>query len=111
MNAIEAHHIRKSYGPVTAVDDVSLTVRDGEIFGFLGPNGAGKTTTTRILTGIIPPDGGNAAVLGHDIRTAKLLVKRRSFIFSGPGNSDSTARSHIHRTMVFLHRRWSCRGR
>ena len=76
MNAIEARHIRKCFGPVTAVNDVSLTVREGEIFGFLGPNGAGKTTTTRILTGIIPPDGGSVTVLGHDIRTAALQAKQ-----------------------------------
>ena len=76
MNAIEASHLRKCFGPVTAVDDVSLEVRQGEIFGFLGPNGAGKTTTTRILTGIIPPDGGSATVLGHDIRTAALQAKQ-----------------------------------
>jgi ABC-2 type transport system ATP-binding protein len=76
MPAIEAHHIRKCFGSVTAVNDVSLTIREGEIFGFLGPNGAGKTTTTRILTGIIPSDGGSVTVLGHDIRTAALQAKQ-----------------------------------
>jgi ABC-2 type transport system ATP-binding protein len=60
MNAIEARHLRKCFGTVTAVSDVSITVREGEIFGFLGPNGVGKTTTTRMLNGIIPPDGGTA---------------------------------------------------
>ena len=76
MPAIEAHHIRKCFGPVTAVNDVSLTIQEGEIFGFLSPNGAGKTTTTRILTGIIPSDGGSVTVLGHDIQTAALLAKQ-----------------------------------
>jgi len=55
---------------------VSLSVREGEIFGFLGPNGAGKTTTTRILTGIIPLDNGNVSVLGHDISREPVLAKQ-----------------------------------
>lgn len=76
MNIIQADHLKKSFGPVTAVNDVSLAVREGEIFGFLGPNGAGKTTTTRILTGVIPLDAGTASVLGHDIRTAAVLAKQ-----------------------------------
>jgi ABC-2 type transport system ATP-binding protein len=76
MNIILADHLTKSFGPVTAVNDVSLAVREGEIFGFLGPNGAGKTTTTRILTGVIPPDAGTATVLGHDIRTAAVQAKQ-----------------------------------
>ena len=76
MNAIEAHHLRKSFGPVTAVNDVSITVREGEIFGFLGPNGAGKTTTTRMLNGVIPPDAGTAIILGHDIRSEPVLAKQ-----------------------------------
>ena len=58
MNAIEASHLVKRFGTVTAVNDVSLTVREGEIFGFLGPNGAGKTTTMRLLTGVLTPDSG-----------------------------------------------------
>ena len=76
MNAIEAHHLRKSFGSVTAVNDVCITVREGEIFGFLGPNGAGKTTTTRILNGVIPSDEGTAIILGHDIRSEPVLAKQ-----------------------------------
>jgi ABC-2 type transport system ATP-binding protein len=76
MNIIQADHLKKSFGPVTAINDVSLAVREGEIFGFLGPNGAGKTTTTRILTGVIPLDSGTASVLGHDIRTAAVQAKQ-----------------------------------
>jgi ABC-2 type transport system ATP-binding protein len=53
MNIIQADHLKRSLGPVTAVNDVRLAAGEGEIFGFLGPNGAGKTTTTRILTGAI----------------------------------------------------------
>ena len=76
MDTIRADHLMKSFGPVTAVNDVSLAVREGEIFGFLGPNGAGKTTTTRILTGVIPLDAGSAAVLGHDISTEAVRAKQ-----------------------------------
>ena len=74
---IEARDLTKVFGAATAVDHVSFTVRQGEIFGFLGPNGAGKTTTTRMLTGVIPPDGGTAHVLGYDIRTDPVLAKQR----------------------------------
>ena len=52
---IEVRHLSKTYGSVTAVDDISFRVAHGEILGFLGPKGAGKTTTMRILTGYIPP--------------------------------------------------------
>ena len=52
MNAIEVSHLTKRFGDLTALDDVSFSVSEGETFGFLGPNGAGKTTTIRILTGI-----------------------------------------------------------
>jgi ABC-2 type transport system ATP-binding protein len=76
MNIIQADHLKKSFGSVTAVNDVSIAVREGEIFGFLGPNGAGKTTTTRILTGVIPLDAGSVTVLGHDIRTAAVQAKQ-----------------------------------
>ena len=76
MNVIEAEHLKKSYGSIAAVRDVSLTVREGEIFGFLGLNGAGKTTTTRMLTGVIPPDSGTATVLGYDIRTFAVQAKQ-----------------------------------
>jgi ABC-2 type transport system ATP-binding protein len=76
MNVIEAGHLVKRFGSVTAVNDVSFTVREGEIFGFLGPNGAGKTTTTRMLTGVIPPDAGTATILGHDIRSEPVMAKQ-----------------------------------
>jgi ABC-2 type transport system ATP-binding protein len=64
--AVEITHLRKTYGETVAVDDVSLTVADGEIFGILGPNGAGKTTTVECLTGLRHPDGGSLRVLGLD---------------------------------------------
>lgn len=66
MPVIEISHLRKVYGEKVAVDDVSLTVERGEIFGILGPNGAGKTTTVECLVGLRRPDGGSIDVLGLD---------------------------------------------
>ena len=65
--AIEAKNLRKTYGSVTAIDDLSLTISSGEIFGLLGPNGAGKSTTLRILITVLQPTTGSAKVLGHDV--------------------------------------------
>ncbi|HUG15564.1 MAG TPA: ATP-binding cassette domain-containing protein [Thermomicrobiales bacterium] len=65
--AIEASGLVKSFGKTKAVDGVDLRIRSGSVYGVLGPNGAGKTTTIRMLTTLIPPDGGTARVLGHDI--------------------------------------------
>jgi ABC-2 type transport system ATP-binding protein len=75
MNAIQADHLIKRFGPVTAVSDVSLAVREGEIFGFLGPNGAGKTTTMRLLTGVLTPDSGEVRINGIDIHRHPLEAK------------------------------------
>jgi ABC-2 type transport system ATP-binding protein len=75
MNTIQADHLKKSFGTIAAVDDVSLSVRDGEIFGFLGPNGAGKTTTIRLLTGVLTPDAGTVLINGTDIHRHPLEAK------------------------------------
>ena len=64
MPVIEVDRLHKSYGPVTAVDEVSFTVEQGEVFGILGPNGAGKTTTVECISGLRAPDGGAVRVLG-----------------------------------------------
>ncbi len=66
-NAIEVSHIVKRYGDFTAVDDISFTVKEGEIFGLLGPNGAGKSTLIRMMTTLIPITEGTALVAGHDV--------------------------------------------
>jgi len=65
---IEVRNLHKSYGTTVAVDDVSFTVEEGEIFGILGPNGAGKTTTVECVEGLRTPDGGSISVLGLDPR-------------------------------------------
>ena len=75
-DAIVVADLTKIFGPTVAVDHVSFSVKEGEIFGFLGPNGAGKTTTTRMLTGVIPADSGSALILGHDIRREPVLAKQ-----------------------------------
>jgi ABC-2 type transport system ATP-binding protein len=64
--AVEVTHLRKSYGSVVAVDDVSFSVAEGEIFGILGPNGAGKTTTVECVIGLREPDAGTIRLLGLD---------------------------------------------
>src|SRR5438094_7022894 len=66
---IEIRNLTKKYGDFTAVDDISLTVSPGEIYGFLGPNGAGKTTTIRILAGLSLPSSGTVRIAGHDLGT------------------------------------------
>ena len=68
--AIETNGLSKSFGPVKAVDAISLRVKPGEIYGFLGLNGAGKTTTIRLLLGMIHPEGGTVQVLGQPVGPA-----------------------------------------
>ena len=67
MNAIETKSLVKKFGTITAVDDISFNVEEGEIFGFLGPNGAGKSTTMMILTTLLKPTSGQAIVAGYDV--------------------------------------------
>jgi ABC-2 type transport system ATP-binding protein len=69
MPAIEVDHLKKQFGDLVAVDDISFDVAEGEIFGLLGPNGAGKTTLIRMMTTLTPPTSGTARIAGHDIRT------------------------------------------
>jgi len=73
---IEIDHLTKRFGSFTAVDDVSLTVARGEIFGFLGPNGAGKTTTIKMLAGLLKPDRGSIVIRGHDMAAEPLACKQ-----------------------------------
>ena len=77
MSAIELSNVTKRYGDVTALDDVTLSVAEGEIFGFLGPNGAGKSTTIDILLDFVRPTAGSASVLGHDVQANSLAVRQR----------------------------------
>jgi ABC-2 type transport system ATP-binding protein len=74
--AVATYDLSHSFGPVRAVDRLSLTVEDGEMFGLVGPDGSGKTTTIRMLCGILAPGGGTASVLGHDISRESDAVKK-----------------------------------
>src|SRR2546428_2302972 len=69
---IDVQNLHKTYGDTVAVDDVSFTVHEGEIFGILGPNGAGKTTTVECVEGLRRPDAGTVRVLGRDPGDAEL---------------------------------------
>jgi ABC-2 type transport system ATP-binding protein len=75
-NAIEVSGLTKRYGGRAVVDNVSMNVATGEIVGFLGPNGSGKTTTIRIMCGLLTPDSGSGNVLGFDLNSDGLKIKR-----------------------------------
>jgi ABC-2 type transport system ATP-binding protein len=75
--AIEVAGLKKSFGHVRALTDVTFSVRVGEVFGYLGPNGAGKTTTIRILLDLLRPDAGKVRVLGEDPRHAGPALRSR----------------------------------
>jgi ABC-type multidrug transport system ATPase subunit len=75
--AISARGLVRKFGNFTAVNDVSFTVKRGEIFGFLGPNGSGKTTVIKMLTGLLPLSGGEASVEGLNVRTDAEKVRER----------------------------------
>jgi len=76
MSVIAVEGLTKCFGTRTVVDDVSLTVEDGEIVGFLGPNGSGKTTTIRMLCGLLTPDAGSGTCLGFDVRREAWKIKQ-----------------------------------
>ncbi len=77
MLAIETHNLTKRFGPLTAVDGLTLSVAEGEIFGLVGPDGAGKTTTMRLLTAIMEPTDGEARVAGLDVVRDAEAIKQR----------------------------------
>ncbi len=83
-NIVVTEALTKRYGERLAVNDVSLTVRRGEVYGFLGPNGAGKTTTLRMLLGLVRPASGAARVLGHE-PGFPLAMARLGALVEGPG--------------------------
>ena len=73
---IKVNNLVKKYGSLRAVDGISFEVGRGELFGLLGPNGAGKTTTINTLATLLPPDGGQASIGGHDVATSPGQVRR-----------------------------------
>jgi len=98
MNSVIIENISKSYGDVIAIDNVSLTIEKGEIFGFIGPDGAGKTSLFRMLTTLLIPDKGKASVEGFDI--VKDYKKIRSAVGYMPGRfslyQDLTVEENLH---------------
>ena len=76
MPAIETRGLTKYYGKIRGITDVTLTVNEGDVFGFIGPNGAGKSTTIRTLLGFLSPTAGEARVLGYDVRREHLAILR-----------------------------------
>jgi polyether ionophore transport system ATP-binding protein len=85
MSVIDCLGLTKRYGAVNALDDLTLSVEQGAVFGFLGPNGAGKTTTIRLLLGLIRPTAGRATVFGLDARADAVAIHRR--LASVPGDA------------------------
>jgi len=98
--AIETSGLTKRYGPINALQDVSLRVEPGEVFGFLGPNGAGKTTTVRLLLGLIAPTAGSALVLGRRVSPAAAISRRE--IGHLPGDISFWPSMTGERTLDFL---------
>ena len=76
MYSIEVNNLNKTFGKFVAVNNISFTVKEGEIFGFLGANGAGKSTTIKMLCGILEPTSGDAAVGGYSIKSQPDMVKQ-----------------------------------
>ena len=73
---IEISHLTKKFDQFVAVDDLSFSIREGEVLGFLGPNGAGKSTTMKVITGFLSPSSGRVTIDGHDISSSALEAKR-----------------------------------
>ncbi len=76
MNAIETNHLTRTFGSLVAVDDLTLAIPEGTVFGFLGPNGAGKTTTVRMLSTLIAPTRGSAVVAGYRLGENNEAIRR-----------------------------------
>jgi ABC-2 type transport system ATP-binding protein len=74
--AVELKGVVKRYSEILAVDNIDLTIKNGEIFGLLGPNGSGKSTTLKMILGLVKPDAGAISVLGHDVKSEPVAVKQ-----------------------------------
>lgn len=97
MPAIQTESLTRRFGDVLAVDDLSIEIEDGEIYGFLGPNGAGKSTTINMLLGYTTPSAGAGTILGYDIERDSVAIRQRAGIL--PENfgvyDRLTARKHL----------------
>lgn len=97
QNDIEIKHLTKKFGKFTAVNNISFSVRKGELFGFLGPNGAGKTTTIRMLTTLSKKSSGQAKVVGYDVEKNQNEVRKNiGIVFQDPSLDDKlTGRENL----------------
>ena len=86
MNVIETDNLTKYYGKIKGVEDLTFSVKKGEIFGFLGPNGAGKTTTIRTLLGYLYPTRGSASIFGKNIEENIVEIKQEVAYIPGDLN-------------------------
>jgi ribosome-dependent ATPase len=98
--AIEARNLTRRFGDFVAVNDVSFTIRQGEIFGFLGSNGCGKSTTMKMLTGLLPSSSGEASLFGHPVDPDDIQTRRHlgymSQAFSLYGELTVSQNLHLH---------------
>jgi ABC-2 type transport system ATP-binding protein len=108
MILIETENLTKKFGDLTAVDNVSLRVNDGEVFGFLGPNGAGKTTTIRMLCCLISKTSGNARVGGYEIGNKNDSLKIRQIIGLVPDNVGLTEHLTAYDNLDFYGKIYDC---
>jgi len=106
--AIVVEKLSKHYGAFKAVDDISFTVRSGEVFAFLGPNGAGKSTTVEVIETIRVPTSGTVTVLGMDVTKRKAKVVRRIGVL--PQNFSSFDRITVRESLQYYARVFGCRA-
>jgi ABC-2 type transport system ATP-binding protein len=99
---IEAEHLTRKYGRLTAVDDLSFRAEPGQVVGLLGPNGAGKSTVMRMVSGFIAPSSGTARVCGHDVRKEPLAAKREMGYL--PEGAPSYGELTVREFLVFVGR-------
>lgn len=99
MDAVQLENITHRYGKVLALDYLSLTVRQGEMFGFLGRNGAGKTTTLKLLMGLLRPHSGEIAVLGQPVKQMPATLKQPLVRFR-PGMASNSAQYRTSRGVL-----------
>lgn len=102
MNAVEITDLTRRFKALTAVDSLSLSIPQGEIFALLGQNGAGKTTTIKMLCGLLSPDGGEAKIMGHSIRAEAEAVRR--VINISPQETAVAAKLSVAENLEFIAR-------
>jgi len=106
---VEIQNLTKTYGTQNAVDNISFSAGAGEIVGFLGPNGAGKSTTMKIATGYLPPTAGSVRVMGHDVATDSLAVRRHVGYL--PEHNPLYLDMYVHEYLEFIGSVHGLRGR